>query len=1067
MPCMPISGQTSGQRIVPQMSPTAPIVDAAVSQEAGALLAATEKKLFVWNLQQPHAYSLVRTADGHKKSIIRVEWNPSDPSQFASLDEESLILWNTVRDSIVITAESDRQFTNLAFGVDNDILAVAVKDRQLKRRAHQVRFFLPQTGHRTSDPIQMPSAIASIMFWSSSELLCGMESGMILKVAMHDGKRDTLRAAGIPESAVPHRMLRSPNGALIAVYGGRDSTYVVQWRSLADIGVAMVLPGRQDMGSTYAGLSFDGKVLLPVYSSEQGSVSTYAVDVAGRKMQRLQFKSRGAARTEAVYNEVVCEIGRGRLVAVRGQYASQQFSLSEYDPSGEAVLTRYGSSSPVQSVSVGITGSETTIAIAGSLGEVTLLSSGYRGVRTLRQASQSRANNVLLIDDQLRQIIVDSIDVLQVFPLRSAVENQPPIEIPIPTDSLGNILACLLTSSRGELLVVQERGVIRIDRENPSSRPDVIMSGWWKQALPLSPTKAILIDSINRLSLFDARYPLGVIRLPDLSKDYDGPVDAAALESGNLAISFTNGHILWLRVDTTTNGVTLAGDMQVPTDIDDAVMSLCFGRGGRLFAATASGSVYSWSGPTALGRLFMHVAGAMKVRYVPGRLDVLVVGSSIGLIAMKRIDDGHEVTLLQQGQGWIAYSPEGLFEYEGGGNELIRFVDGYQPIDVKAAEYQRYERSILQRFLAGAISPEAASNIIRVPPRATIVPLPVTTVDVDQVLISVVIRVAKEQEVRKVRVQINGKLVLTDADSRATGESREYVRTYSLPLVPGLNQITALVEDAGGMVGRDTVTIQCAKKVAKRTLYIVGVGVNDYVDPTMRLRFAVSDVGSIVTRVESNVRDKRLFDDVRTTVLADRNVTVGSVEKMLENHASNVKPYDGLLVVFAGHGVSYKNATKDQSFAFLTSEADTRSGAGRLTIERIAGLLSRIPANQQSLIIDACYAGGAIESAADMYATARSYYRTNAEAGIVILTSVQADKRALEVPSLEHGLFSAAFLNGIENGYDFKGNVDVLTAGRFAVEDIQRLSAEHVTTVQVPQLFFSGQQTLIINRIEK
>ena len=85
-------------------------------------------------------------------------------------------------------------------------------------------------------------------------------------------------------------------------------------------------------------------------------------------------------------------------------------------------------------------------------------------------------------------------------------------------------------------------------------------------------------------------------------------------------------------------------------------------------------------------------------------------------------------------------------------------------------------------------------------------------------------------------------------------------------------------------------------------LYLVAIGVNQYAEGAMNLKFASTDAEAMATLFQQ--RGKALYGDgkVHVTQLLDDQATKAGIKKAMEDVAKKAKPQDTLVLAMAGHG---------------------------------------------------------------------------------------------------------------------------------------------------------------------
>ncbi len=227
----------------------------------------------------------------------------------------------------------------------------------------------------------------------------------------------------------------------------------------------------------------------------------------------------------------------------------------------------------------------------------------------------------------------------------------------------------------------------------------------------------------------------------------------------------------------------------------------------------------------------------------------------------------------------------------------------------------------------------------------------------------------------------------------------------------------------------------------KPKLFAVMIGVNEYKDPTLNLRFPVKDATDFGRSLE--ISAKLLLGDenvimyyVHSKVTSGNGFTTPEKEgirKTLEEIGKKANPEDVILLFFAGHGVMQGDDNKE--FTFLTADA-SRSNLIGISTKELQNWLSyegpnKILANKTILIFDACNSGQVTE---ELLAFARNDDETQRvrqvedlkdKSGMFILAGSAPNQSAYELPQYEQGLLTYSLL------YVLKNNPEILDEGKF------------------------------------
>lgn len=251
------------------------------------------------------------------------------------------------------------------------------------------------------------------------------------------------------------------------------------------------------------------------------------------------------------------------------------------------------------------------------------------------------------------------------------------------------------------------------------------------------------------------------------------------------------------------------------------------------------------------------------------------------------------------------------------------------------------------------------------------------------------------------------------------------------------------------------------------TLHAIIVGTADYVGQELDLRYPAKDAMAFSSALE--LAGKNLLGIAKTnfkilTTDGDEasKPSKFNIEKAYLEIAKTAKPYDILVLYFAGHGTNYGGAEGD--FYYLTADA----GSGNLkdpvirenstvSSKELTAWIKDIPALKQVLIFDACHSG---QFAEDLLTKRnlrnsneiKSLERMKDRTGMYILSGSAADAVSYEASIYGQGLLTYSLLFGMK-GASLRENkfIDVVGLFQFAANNVPEL-AKNIGGIQKPEI---------------
>jgi len=449
---------------------------------------------------------------------------------------------------------------------------------------------------------------------------------------------------------------------------------------------------------------------------------------------------------------------------------------------------------------------------------------------------------------------------------------------------------------------------------------------------------------------------------------------------------------------------------------------------------------------------------------------IIVAAYHDGTIRWHRWSDGRELLALfinRQTKAWISWTPTGYYTASPSGEDLIgwhlnrgwnqaadffpasRFRDRFNRPDIVDLVLTTLDEgeAIKQANDAAKRKPDTRPLIGHLPPIIRIInPTDDARVEDGVVTLDYALRSPSGRPVERVDLLINGRPI----------------KAFGLPIKPlppdvenkGSIQIalTQHVSEVGLVAWSEGLASQAAQvKVtwvgapeATCKLYALVIGVSDYADPAMALKYAAKDAGDFARALRA--QKGRYYVDVETRVLADRMVTRASVVQglqWLEQMATN--PNDVSVLFVAGHGMT----DEKQTYWFYTSDAtddDVRiKGVSQDELRKsLQGLQGKV-----LWFLDTCHAGAAAKRPPVDVNVLVNTMSASENGGIVVFASSTGRQVSIEGGDLGNGAFTRAVVEGIELGKAALGDgfITTSTLDSYVVRRVEQFTDNKQTPV--------------------
>ncbi len=203
----------------------------------------------------------------------------------------------------------------------------------------------------------------------------------------------------------------------------------------------------------------------------------------------------------------------------------------------------------------------------------------------------------------------------------------------------------------------------------------------------------------------------------------------------------------------------------------------------------------------------------------------------------------------------------------------------------------------------------------------------------------------------------------------------------------------------------------------KPNLYVLAVGVSQYDDKDIRLKYAAQDAIDFVEAFKKQ-EDNDLYDKVKVNLLSDATkAKVLSGFKWIRKRATT---NDVAIVFLAGHGYN----DNEGKYYFLPRDVDLHNiKQTSVVYKQIKDTVTALR-SKTLFFIDTCHSGNVMGSSiikpVDVDQVSNDL--SSSENGIVVFAAATGKQSALENDSWGNGAFTKAILEGLEGDADLIGN---------------------------------------------
>jgi WD40 repeat protein len=430
----------------------------------------------------------------------------------------------------------------------------------------------------------------------------------------------------------------------------------------------------------------------------------------------------------------------------------------------------------------------------------------------------------------------------------------------------------------------------------------------------------------------------------------------------------------------------------------------------------------------------------------------------------------------------LRISPQGYYDFQGTNNQGgTAEAEAYLNVRVRnevsgiGVYRERFYRPDLVRLaLNGRKLPDTLPTLASVKPAPDVALLDVPAeVDAESLDVRVTI-IDRGGGVGDVRTLVNGTAV---SDIQGRGLKRietadDPNHTIRVRLVPGRNDIQVIAFNAEGSVHSNPALASVLARYSptgKPQLYALVVGIQDFADSSLNLRYSVADANAIAQVLQQKAAP--LFDKVNIETLTTQKMTTKEALTAAFARYRTINPSDVFLFYVASHGAIESGNLASREYFLIPSNFNTVSDEAirhdGLSEGELKRMIASIPATRKLLLLDTCHAGAMGDA---MMVSTRDLAESGAvtvlagAVGSTILSASTSDQEALEGEN-GHGLFTSVLLRGLSGGADLlkNGSVKTLDLAVYTDNEVPKIALEHFKREQYPNTHSAGRSFEIVS----
>ncbi|HEV2988685.1 MAG TPA: caspase family protein [Candidatus Angelobacter sp.] len=459
-----------------------------------------------------------------------------------------------------------------------------------------------------------------------------------------------------------------------------------------------------------------------------------------------------------------------------------------------------------------------------------------------------------------------------------------------------------------------------------------------------------------------------------------------------------------------------------------------------------------------------------------GRFVVAALGD--GTLRWYTFDTGQEILALfvdRDLKRWVAWTPDGFFTSEGGGDALIGYHINRGPgregdfVKVDQLREVFYQPDLISQILtpggeqALAVARRRIGDVAGIlaggqPPEIELLSpaqADVTEAYLLQFRVNDKGRGHGKFVYRLDGAEIEGLEGRGGVDIRGSGGDTV---SRTIPIGSGAHTLTVTAYSANGKIESPPKTIQIRRlqAAAVPSLYVIAAGISYYSDNSLSggVKFAAADADLVAARFKEQ-EGRGLYRQVNAIALRDREATIANITAQVARVAKVVKPGDTFVLYLAGHGVAEQG-----EYYFVPWEAEYTNREDwlkkSLNREAIQALLKQISTNKSLVILDTCNAGSFLDGR-EGPAEKAALERVALMSGRAVLAASNSKEMALEGYQ-DHGVFTYVLLQGLQEAEsNANGEILIHRLAEFVLSHVPEVTEKKWNYRQLPLWKMEGE----------
>jgi len=242
---------------------------------------------------------------------------------------------------------------------------------------------------------------------------------------------------------------------------------------------------------------------------------------------------------------------------------------------------------------------------------------------------------------------------------------------------------------------------------------------------------------------------------------------------------------------------------------------------------------------------------------------------------------------------------------------------------------------------------------------------------------------------------------------------------------------------------------------SNKNVFAIVIGIESYRQKLPKADYAVNDAKMVTTYLINALG----YPEENVITLTNENASKSDIEKYLGTWLKNNVEKDGMVFVYySGHGAP--NPKTGDAYIVPYDGDPTFIADTGYPLSKLYESLSKLPAKQIVVALDACFSGAGGKSVSAKGSRALARVEKSSALNIAVITASAENQVSSSYDEKGHGVFTYYFLKGIKEAIeeDKFAKIEIGKLYNYIKPQVVKISRKHYNNEQTPQLLIADER---------